>query len=420
MKKTVVIAGPVQSRSGYGDHARDIALALIQSETYEVSVVPTPWGTTPLTALKTDDPKHRLILDRLTSGELRTKPDVFIQITIPNEFQAVGQFNIGITAGIETTLCRPEWLEGCNRMDLVITTSRHSAQVFLENTYEKRDKKTEQVVQVVKLVKPVEVLFEGVDLDVFGHPPTTTPEVSGMLRSIKEDFCFLFVGHWLQGNLGQDRKDIGMLVHTFLDVFKRKAPQNRPALVLKTSMAGFSEVEKDAIVDRIRQIQDKIKSLGWKGELPNIYLLYGDLTEAQMNELYMHPKVKAMVSFTKGEGFGRPLLEFTTTGKPVVASGWSGQLDFLDKNHAVLLPGTLGKVDRSAANDWLLPDADWFTVNYHAAGQILFDVYQNYDKLILNKYLNQSKPQLETALASGMVGGEPPRIKLPALKKVDL
>ena len=53
------------------------------------------------------------------------------------------------------------------------------------------------------------------------------------------------------------------------------------------------------------------------------------MTDEEMNSLYNHPKVKAMVSFTKGEGFGRPLAEFGTTGKPIIASNWSGHLDFL-------------------------------------------------------------------------------------------
>ena len=56
-----------------------------------------------------------------------------------------------------------------------------------------------------------------------------------------------------------------------------------------------------------------------------------ELISEELNELYNHPKVKAMVSTTKGEGFGRPLLEFSLTGKPIMASGWSGHLDFLHK-----------------------------------------------------------------------------------------
>ena len=99
-----------------------------------------------------------------------------------------------------------------------------------------------------------------------------------------------------------------------------------------------------------------------------------------MNQLYNHSKVKAMVSFTKGEGFGRPLLEFTQTKKPVIASNWSGHLDFLDEKGAVLLEGQLRNVDESAANQFLLKDTQWFYVNYSNAAVKMLDIYKNYDK----------------------------------------
>ena len=55
-----------------------------------------------------------------------------------------------------------------------------------------------------------------------------------------------------------------------------------------------------------------------------------------MNELYNHPKVKAMVSMTKGEGYGRPLAEFGLSKKPIIASGWSGQCRFPNSRYILL------------------------------------------------------------------------------------
>ena len=66
------------------------------------------------------------------------------------------------------------------------------------------------------------------------------------------------------------------------------------------------------------QIKNYIK-LYPKKNIPSIYILHGDLSDEEMNSLYNHHKVKAMVSLTKGEGFGRPLLEFSVVGKPIVA-----------------------------------------------------------------------------------------------------
>jgi hypothetical protein len=224
-------------------------------------------------------------------------------------------------------------------------------------------------------------LFEGVDLNIFSKKKSSVGK--DVLESkMKElpDFCFLFVGHWLQGNLGHDRKDIGMLIKTFLDTFKRK--QKRPALLLKTSMAGFSVTENEVISDKIEQIKDSIIEAGWKGTLPKIYIVSGDMTDEEMKYLYNHPKVKCMVSFTHGEGFGRPLLEFTTTGKPVIAPNWSGQIDFLHPEYSVLIPGELIDVDASAHNQWIIKDSKWYCVNYPYASQVLMQVYENYDFFI--------------------------------------
>ena len=123
---------------------------------------------------------------------------------------------------------------------------------------------------------------------------------------------------------------------------------------------------------------------------PDIYLLHGDLTDSEMNSLYNHPKIKAMVSFTKGEGFGRPLLEFSTTGKPVLASNWSGHVDFLNKDYCTLLPGELTDVHASAVNKFIIKGSKWFTVDHSYAARVIQDVIQNY-----KQYLSKSRKQIQ-------------------------
>ena len=158
----------------------------------------------------------------------------------------------------------------------------------------------------------------------------------------------------MQGELGHDRKNVGYTIKSFLETFKNKL--NSPALILKTQQVGSSILDQDRIMRRIDEIRKTVK-----GSLPNIYVVSGDLSDEQVNHLYNNPKVKAMVSFTKGEGFGRPLLEFSLTGKPIIASGWSGQLDFLDNKRAILIGGTLENVHKSAAiKDMILEQSQWF------------------------------------------------------------
>lgn len=384
--KSIVIAAPIKTRSGYGARSRDIAKALIDSGKYDVKLVPIRWGNTPQTALNKNNIEDQKLLSRIIGGTLTFQPDIFIHITIPNEFQTVGKYNIGITAGIETTACRSEWVDGCNRMDLVLTSSEHSKKVFESLKFEKVDKETNRVIGHIVTTTPIDVLFEGVDQSIYNSGIDKTSDVYSTISSLPEKFCFLYTGAWLQGEFGHDRKDVGSLVHVFMDTFKKK--KKCPALILKTNLANFSIVEKTEILKKIHDIKGMFRNGGWIGELPNVYLLHGNLSDDEMNVLYHHPKIKAMVSFTHGEGYGRPLLEFTTTGKPVIASGWSGQVDFLHPSYSVLLPGQLQGVHHSAQNDWIIKGSKWFVVNYQHASKVLMDVFNNY-----SEYLDRSKRQ---------------------------
>jgi glycosyltransferase involved in cell wall biosynthesis len=367
MKPTLVFQAPVATRSGYGDHARDLLHSLYKLDKFEIKIISTRWGATPMDALNYDKPFHKWIVDNIIQKP-EQKPDVYIQVTVPNEFQPLGFYNIGITAAIETTHCALDWIHGCNRMDLIIVPSEHSKKSLADTVYNEQDNQTKQLIAQHRITKPVEVIFEGFDEEDFG---TDIIAHINHLDEIKEDFAFLFVGHWLRGDLGEDRKNIGMMIKTFATAFKNE--KTKPALILKTSTAGFSVIDRERLVSKIRETLG-----GDYGKVP-VYLLHGDLTPSEMNGLYEHPKVKAMLNFTKGEGFGRPLLEFSLTGKPVIVSNWSGHLDFL-KHGAVLLEGELKNVHESAADQFLLKEAKWFNVNVSKALPVIKDVYKNYDK----------------------------------------
>ena len=367
MKPTLVFQAPVATRSGYGDHARDLLHSLYKLDKFDIKIISTRWGNTPMDALNYDNEFHKWVIENIIPG-IQQKPDIYIQVTVPNEFQPLGYYNIGITAAIETTHCALDWIHGCNRMDLIIVPSEHSKKSLVDTMYNEQDKQTGQLIAQHRIQKPVEILFEGFDETMFG---TDEVAIISELDQIKEEFAFLFVGHWLRGDLGEDRKNVGMMIKTFAMAFKNE--KVKPALVLKTSSAGFSVMDRETTIKKIREV------LGNDYKSVPIYLLHGDLTPVEMNGLYEHPKVKAMLNFTKGEGFGRPLLEFSLTGKPVIVSGWSGHLDFL-KQGAVLLEGELKPVHESAADQFLLKESQWFNVNISKALSTIKDVYKNYEK----------------------------------------
>jgi glycosyltransferase involved in cell wall biosynthesis len=391
-KPLCIVSSPVDTFSGYGARSRDFIKSLIKAkgDEWDIKLLSQRWGSTPFGFLDDNiEDEADLKLRIIGSGnQIPTQPDVWFQITVPNEFQKVGKhLNIGVTAGIETTICDPSWIEGCNRMDLILASSEHSKTVFENSQFEQKEQNSNKTTAIVKLSTPVEVLFEGVDLNKYfkSTPPKT--DLTSELSKIKEDFAFLFVGHWLQGEFGEDRKNVGYMVKAFLEVFKGKT--NAPALIMKTNSATTSIMDRNSILEKIEHIRKTVK-----GRLPNIYLLHGDLEDEDINDLYNHSKVKAMVSFTKGEGFGRPLLEFSVTEKPVIASGWSGHIDFLDKDAAVLVGGELKPIHKSAVvANMLIEDSHWFAPNDGQAGYALKEVFENYKKYIplAKKQANISK-----------------------------
>jgi len=424
-KPLFIISSCYDTYSGYGARSRDLIKAIIETDKYDVKLLSQRWGSTPWGFCK-DNPEWGFLLNHnLPNNQLTQQPEIWMQITIPSEFQPVGKYNIGVTAGIETTVCAPDWIEGLNRMDLNLVSSNHSKKVFEESKFERRNQQTNQVEGMIQLQKPIEVLFEGANLDVYkviNQNQITNIE----LDSIKESFAYLFVGHWVQGDLGEDRKNVGLLIKAFYEIFKNK--KQKPALILKTSMVGSSYMDREEILKRIKMIRKTVNSK----DLPNIYLLHGEFTDSEMNELYNHSKVKAMINLTRGEGFGRPLLEFSLVKKPMITTNWSGHTDFLKSEFTTMLPGQMTNVHPSAANQWLLQESQWLSVDQGQVGHYMKDVFENYknytenakrqayysktefswDKMKdkLDEYLTKSIPEFPKQI----------QLKLPQLKKIEL
>ena len=420
-KPTLVVSCPIDTYSGYGARARDFVQSIIDLDKYDVKILGQRWGGTRFGYLK--DHGNTSLSSRIIP-QLTQQPDIWIQITVPNEFQKVGKYNIGVTAGIETTLCDPSWVQGCNNMDLVLASAQHAKKVFEESKFNMQDSQTGQVTGTVELRTKVEVLFEGADIEKYG--PLALP-VKLDLDDIDEQFCFLTVGHWLPGVLGEDRKNIGYTVKAFLETFKNK--KAAPGLILKVQAgSGTSIMDREELLKRIDAIRKTVK-----GKLPNVYLLHGDMSDAEINELYNHGKVKAMISLTKGEGFGRPLLEFSLVNKPIIASGWSGHIDFLDNQFTKQIGGTLNNVHPSAAVDkMILQESQWFKPDDALVGKALKDIFEDYKiyKELAKRQGHRSRTQfsyekmretLDTLLTQYIP--EFPKqvqLKLPTLKKIEL
>lgn len=428
MKPLFIISCPIDTYSGYGARSRDIVKALIELDQYNIKVLPQRWGSTPWGFIE-DHPEWQFLTPHLLppGNKLPGKPKIWAQITVPNEFQPIGEYNIGFTAGIETTVCAPQWIQGLNRMDLNIVSSNHAKSVFESSKFTQETKEGEKLGDIF-LKKPIEVLFEGADLSKY-FPSKETNKLD--LDSIKEKFAFLGMGHWMQGDLGEDRKNIGLLVKVFYETFKNQ--KNTPALILKTSATGCSYMDRDEIIKRLDTIKSSIEA----DTLPNVYLFHGELSDSEMNDLYNHKKVKALVSLTKGEGFGRPLLEFSLTKKPIITTNWSGHTDFLEPKFVPMVDGEIKPIHKSAVlKDMLIAESSWFAPDVNQVAQHLQNMFKNYKNYsqgatlqyhrskntfsynnmveVLSEYLQQYLPEFPAEVELNL-----PKLNLPKLNKLE-
>ena len=359
------MCAPFNTRSGYGDHARSIYYSIMDRDDLDIKCVDVKWGTTPRNHLNPEVPRHKKLLDSfISAGNVKVQPDVYIDIRIPNEFQNPGKFNIGVTAGVETDVVSAEFLVGCNKMNLIIVPSNFTAETFKRCHYDKNQEVDgeQQKVGQVELERPIEVLFEGVDTDVY--KPLNSSEIKSdftdeLNNLLKEDFVYLHVGQLTRGKYGEDRKNIPLMLKCFLQAFTNNP--NSPALLLKINGANFSVLDRKETVARIDEIKNKFSEADI---IPNVYLLHGDLTIKEMAMLYNNPKIKGFVSCTHGEGFGRPMLEASCCGLPVMASKWSGQMDFLNDKESLMINGHLGEIpDSQVWEPIVVKPGQWYNVN---------------------------------------------------------
>ena len=365
MKRSVVMIAPFNTRSGYGDHARSLFYSIMDREDLDIKCIDVKWGNTPRNHLRPEVPRHKKLLDTfVTQEQIQGQPDILIDIRIPNEFASGAKVNIGITAGVETDVVSPEFLEGMNRMNFNIVPSKFTADTFNRCTYDKMQdlpNGQKQKAGEIKNEKPIAVLFEGVDTDIYFPKEKHELEKNvyqELNKLIKEDFAYLHVGQWGKGGFGEDRKNIGVLIKSFLKAFGNIT--NPPALVLKTNGANFSLLDRYETKKKIQEVKDMFTGV----DLPNIYLIHGDFTIEEMSTLYNHPKIGAFITCTHGEGFGRPMLEASCCDLPVIATKWSGHLDFLTDSESMLIDGFLKEVPKSAL--WppiLVEPSKWFNVN---------------------------------------------------------
>ena len=304
--KKILIRGPALSHSGYGEHTRFVLRSLrSQPELFDIHLISVNWGATSWIA---EDSEERRWIDSLLQKTIEYNQaggrfDMSIQVTIPMEWQKLAPYNIGVTAGIETTRLSNEWVKSSMGMDKIIVISEHAKYAFDHTSIVVKDEAT-QKTHTVKVTTPI---------DIVGYPVKKI-QPAPIKLDLRDEINFLTVGTWIP------RKNLENTIKWFVEEFY----DQEIGLIVKTSLA------KNSLRDRqVAEIRLKDLLHTYSGRKCKVYLLHGDLSESEMVSLYQHPKVKGLINIGHGEGFGLPMFEAAYSGLPVITCGWGGQCDFL-------------------------------------------------------------------------------------------
>ena len=308
--KKVLLKGPVLTQSGYGHHARTVLRALrTREDLFDIYIQPITWGHT---SWMWEDNEERKYIDSLLEKTIKYVSekgafDISLQVSIPNEWEKIAPVNIGVTAGIETTKVSPKWVEKSYLMDKILTISEHSKLSYENTEVEVINEQTGEKVSV-KAKGPIEYVSY----------PVRIFEPSKIDLNLQTDFNFLAVAQL------SPRKNVDQLIKCFVDKF---GDNEDVGLIIKANMAKNSLIDRKHTLAGFKRALEQFKDRKCK-----IYLLHGYLNDNEMAGLYTHSKIKALISATHGEGFGLPIFEAAYYGLPVIATDWSGHLDFLYKS----------------------------------------------------------------------------------------
>ncbi len=352
MKKKVLVRGPLLSLSGYGNHSRQVVRWLLKRDDVEVVTQVLPWGITPW--LINEDDEDGLVgqIMRRSIGSIPSDIDISYQIQLPNEWDAtIAKKNIGVTAAVETDICHPGWISSCNRMSAVVVPS-HFTKGTLERTGE--------------IIVPVTVIPESYISEISTEDTILDVDFS-------TSFNFLVFGMLTGQNPKSDRKNLFFTLKWLLEEFS-DCPD--VGIVLKTSSGRGTKIDKKVTEKIIKQIVKEVRI----GPYPKIHFMHGSMTSSEVASIYRHPKIKALVALTRGEGYGLPILEAAASNLPVVATNWSGHLDFMRKGRFISVDYTMCNVDESRIdNQIFIQGSRWAEPSEKDAKKRLRKLYESYE-----------------------------------------
>ena len=298
--KNVIIRAPLLSCSGYGVHSRQIFKWLLTRKDFDVITQVVQWGST--SWMIDTDFEDGLIGEVMSrSRPSRESADITFQVQLPDEWDSnLGKFNVGVSAFVETDRCNPDWINKIDMMDLVIVPTDHVRDTIMRTGTPKT---------------PVVVIPESY-LEEIDRNPSPLP------LNIDTKFNFLVLGQFTGSDPHTDRKNLLYTLKWMFEVFKDDPDVG---IIIKTNHGRGTKIDREITKQKVNSVISEIR----KGPYPKLHFIHGNLTSAEIASLYRLESLKCLVSLTRGEGFGLPLLEAAASSVPVIATNWSGHLDFL-------------------------------------------------------------------------------------------
>jgi 2-polyprenyl-3-methyl-5-hydroxy-6-metoxy-1,4-benzoquinol methylase/glycosyltransferase involved in cell wall biosynthesis len=175
--------------------------------------------------------------------------------------------------------------------------------------------------------------------------PVTAGPAAEMTRAelgMPEGYCFLFVFDYR--SVFRRKNPLG-LVQAFRKAFERG---EGPSLVLKSVCSDQFPAERAQLAAAV-------------ADRPEIHLVEETISAAAKNAMIAN--CDSYVSLHRSEGLGLTMAEAMYFGRPVIATGYSGNLDFMTAQNSYLVPQTAARIGADAEpyptdGEWAEPDLD--------------------------------------------------------------
>ena len=357
-KKKVILRAPLLTNSGYGIHSRQLFDWLYNRADVDLTVECLQWGNT--SWILDGEEENGMINKIMTcSKPINQDFDISFQVQLPDEWKNdLAKKNIGVTALVETDRCSQEWVAKCNQRDEIIVPSTFTKNVL------KRSGIT---------MKPVTVIPEWYNNQILNRSLMAKTLNDSRFDAIKKPFNILVVGTLTSQKPEDDRKN---LVNTIKWITEEFSDNDDVGIVLKTSFGKGSTADKQLCKEYLRKLKS---DLGLSKDSHMLNLLHGNMSAVEIASLYHHKNIKMYASATRGEGYGLPLIEAAVAGLPIVATGWSGHLEFLNKQLFNPVDYELVQIEKSRVDGRIFVEGvKWANVVESSFKEQIRKVYEDY------------------------------------------